>query len=112
MLAAGAAAALVLLVIAHPCYRWLAARRLRRRRIALREQWIRQLQVARPPAPCAPAFAGAVAEPPLPYRKPAAPVRAAQPTLAPADHREHDGKAHDVEDSLRALLQGWQRVAA
>src|SRR5207253_2543154 len=70
---AGMVAVPVIGVTAGMLWRALAVRRLRRRRMALREQWIELVQ-SHPPRPAAPASAGTAAAARLLPRQPAPPL--------------------------------------
>jgi hypothetical protein len=106
---AGAAAVPLLVVMASLLRRSLAARRLRRRRMALREQWAELLQSSQPSTP---APAGTATRPDAHGRKAPSPVASAR--AAPARPREDTaaGEAHDIEQRLQRLLHDWQRAAA
>jgi hypothetical protein len=108
-----AAAALLVVMIGGMFVRLFAARRLRRRRLALRAKWADQLQAAqRAPAPAAFRPAAAV-QPTPPARRPAATPCDAIGRRA-AELRAPDRRAEpvDVEASLRRLLRDWQHLAA
>jgi hypothetical protein len=115
MLAFAAAAALLLVVISGKLVRLFAARRLRRRRLALRAKWADQLRAAcqQPPVPAEFRATAAGLEPKPPARRPAATPRAAiGPRAAEPRTPDCGAEALDVEASLRRLLREWQRVAA
>ncbi len=104
------AAALALVMIVYKVFRLFAARRLRRRRMALREQWNQTLPVTPLREPVVFADTVAAACPTQPGRKLVAVPPTAKIALAPADDRDPD---HDIDvESLRQLLHGLRRVAA
>ena len=109
------AAALALLMIVRKVFRLFAIRRLRRRRLALREQW-NQERATRSRGPLSQAFAGTVAatRPAHSRHKSVAVPRTAEIPLPPADDRDSDHgiQALEAEESLQQLQYGWQRVAA
>jgi hypothetical protein len=109
------AAALALLMIVRKVFRSFALRRLRRRRLALREQW-NQERATRSWEPISQAFAGPVAatRPAHARRKSVALPRVAEIPRPPADDRDSDHgiQALEAEESLQQLLYGRQRVAA
>jgi hypothetical protein len=110
------AAALALVIIVRKVFRWFAVRRLRRRRVALREQWNQELQATRQGGPVSPAFADVVAalRPTRHRRKLVAVPRIAEIARPPADEwdPDHDIEALEAEESLRQFLPRWRRVAA
>ena len=109
------AAALALLMIIRKIFRLFAIRRLRRRRLALREQWYQE-RATRSRGPISQAFAGTVAatRPAHSRHKSVAVPRTAEIPLPPADDRDSDHgiQAFEAKESLQQLLHGWQRVAA
>jgi hypothetical protein len=109
------AVALAFLMIVRKVFRLFAIRRLRRRRLMLREQW-NQERATRSREPIPQAFAGAVAatRPAHSGRNSVAVPRTAEIPLPPADDRDSDHgiQALEAEESLQQLLYGWQRVAA
>jgi hypothetical protein len=108
------AAALALVMIVRKVFRLFAVRRLRRRRMALREQWNQELQARRQGEPVSPAFPDMVAAPrPAQHRRKSVAVpRIAEIAHPPADERDPDHEALDVEESLQQFLPRWRRVAA
>ena len=109
------AAALALLMIVRKVFRLFAVRRLRRRRLALREQWNEE-RATRSRGPISEAFAGTVAatRPANSRRKSVAVPRTAEIPRPPADDRDSDHgiQALEAKESLQHLLYGGQRVAA
>ena len=104
------AVALALAMVIRKLMREIAARRLLRQRMALREQWQSQAPPPWRPKPADRAQAGGVQQPrhtTVPAPRPAVP-------RSPAPQREPQQAAEtkDVEASLHRLLQDWQRVAA
>ena len=111
------AAALALVMIVREVFRLFAVRRLRRRRMALREQWNQELQATRRGEPVTPAFADMVAAPgPAQHRRKLVAVpRIAEIAHPAADEwdPDHNTEALDVEESLQQFLPPrWRRVAA
>lgn len=109
------AAALALLMIVRKVFRLFAIRRLRRRRLMLREQW-NQERATRSREPIPQAFAGAVAatRPAHSGRNSVVVPRTAEIPRPPADDRDSDRgfQALEARESLQHLLYGGQRVAA
>jgi hypothetical protein len=109
------AAALALLMIVRKVFRLFAIRRLRRRRLMLREQW-NQERATRSREPIPQAFAGAVAatRPAHSGRNSVVVPRTAEIPRPPADDRDSDRgfQALEAKESLQHLLYGGQRVAA
>jgi hypothetical protein len=109
------AAALALLMIVRKVFRLFAVRRLRRRRLALREQWNEE-RATRSRGPLSQAFVGAVAATRQAHsrHKSVTVPRTAEIPLPPADDRDSDHgiQALEVKESLQQLLYGRQRVAA
>ena len=110
------AAALALVMIVRKVFRLFAVRRLRWRRMALREQWNEELRATRRGEPVSPAFADMVAAPgPAQHRRKLVAVpRIAEIARPPADEwdPDHDIEALDAEESLQQFLPRWRRVAA
>jgi hypothetical protein len=109
------AAALVLLVIVRRVFRLFAVRRLRRRRLALRDQW-NQERETRSRGPTSQTWADTVAAscPAHSRRNLVAVPRTAEIPRPPADDRDsgHGIQAPGVKESLQQHLYGRQRVAA
>ena len=109
------AAAMALLMIVRKVFRLFAIRRLRRRRLALREQW-NEWRATHSREPIPQAFAGAVAatRPAHSGRNSVAVPRTAEIPRPPADDRDSDPgfQALEAKESLQHLLYGGQRVAA
>jgi hypothetical protein len=109
------AAALALLIIVRKVFRLFAIRRLRRRRLALREQW-NEWRATRSRGPLSEAFAGTVAATRTAHsgRNSVAVPRTAEIPRPPADDRDSDHgiQALEAKESLQHLLYGGQRVAA
>ena len=110
------AAALAIIMIVRKVFRLFAIRRLRRRRLALREQWNQELRATHSCEPVSPAFADTVAAPrPAQHRRKLVAVpRTAEIPRPPADDHDPDHaiEALSVEESLQQLLHGWRRAAA
>jgi len=110
------AAALALVMIVREVFRWFAVRRLRRRRLALREQWNQELWARRAREPVSPAFAGTIvaSRPAQSRRKSVVVPRTAEIARPPADDRDpaHGREVIGAEETLQQLLYGRRRVAA
>ena len=109
------AAALALVMIVRKVFRLFAVRRLRRRRLALREQWNQDMRDASGRAGSGIADMVAAPGPAQHRRKLVAVPRIAEIARPAADEwdPDHDIEALDVEESLQQFLPPrWRHVAA
>jgi hypothetical protein len=107
------AGALAVVMLFRKVLRSFAIRRLRRRRLTLREQWNEELRATRSREPISQASAGTVAatHPAQSRRKSVTVPRTAEIPRPPADDRDTDRgiQALGVEERLQQLLYRWQQ---
>ena len=107
------AGALAVVMLFRKVLRSFAIRRLRRRRLTLRDQWNEELRATRSREPISQASAGTVAatHPAQSRRKSVTVPRTAEIPRPPADDRDTDRgiQALGVEERLQQLLYRWQQ---